>query len=95
MEIQIANKISKIFVADGRSLTGSAILIELIAQELNKKVYLVKIPFFESLLRLVKPSFHKRLYGSLEVDNSETKKILNLTNPYSVEEGIRLMINGK
>jgi UDP-glucose 4-epimerase len=30
----------------------------------------------------------------LEVDNSKTKKVLNLKNPYSVEEGIKLMING-
>ncbi|MGE0051424.1 MAG: epimerase, partial [Arcobacter sp.] len=67
-------------------------LIELIARNLDKKIYLIKIPFFESLLKLVKPSFHKRLYGSLEVDNSITKEKLNLKNPYSVEDGIKLMI---
>ena len=68
-------------------------MIELIANGLDKKVYLIKIPFFESLLKLVKPSFHKRLYESLEVDNSETKKVLGFKNKYSVEEGIRLMLN--
>lgn len=67
-------------------------LIELIAKNLDKKIYLIKIPFFESLLKTLKPSFHKRLYGSLEVDNSITKEKLNLKNPYSVEDGIRLMI---
>lgn len=55
-------------------------------------MYLLKIPFFESLLKILKPSFHKRLYGSLEVDNSITKDKLNLKNPYSVEDGIKLMI---
>ena len=70
-------------------------LCELIAKNLDKKVYLLKIPFFESLLKLVKPSFHKRLYGSLEVDNTITKEKLNLLNPYSVEEGISFMINGE
>jgi UDP-glucose 4-epimerase len=70
-------------------------LIELIGKNLDKKVYLLKIPFFETLLKLVKPSFHKRLYGSLEVDNTITRKKLDLVNPYSVEEGIRLMINGE
>lgn len=70
-------------------------LIELIAKNLNKKVYLIKVPFFESLLKLAKPSFYKRLYGSLEVDNSITKEKLNLKNPYSVEEGIELMLNGE
>ncbi|MGM0520220.1 MAG: NAD-dependent epimerase/dehydratase family protein, partial [Campylobacterota bacterium] len=70
-------------------------LIELIAKNLDKKVYLIKIPFFETILKLLKPSFHKRLYGSLEVDNSITKEKLNLKNRYSVEEGIRLMLNGE
>ena len=70
-------------------------LIELIAKNLNKKVYLIKTPFFESFLKLVKPSFHKRLYGSLEIDNTITKEKLNLKNPYSVEDGIRLMIKGE
>ena len=69
-------------------------LIELIAKNLDKKIYLIKLPFFESLLKLVKPSFHKRLYGSLEVDNSITKEKLNLKNPYGVEEGIGMMIKG-
>jgi UDP-glucose 4-epimerase len=70
-------------------------LIELISKNLDKKVYLLKIPFFETLLKTVKPSFHKRLYGSLEVDNSNTKEKLNLSNPYTVEEGIKLMIKGE
>ena len=68
---------------------------KLISRNLDKKIYLIKIPFFESLLKILKPSFHKRLYGSLEVNNSITKEKLNLKNPYSVEEGIRLMIKGE
>ncbi|MDY0328453.1 MAG: hypothetical protein RBR07_09415 [Arcobacteraceae bacterium] len=35
----------------------------------------------------MKPSFYKRLYGSLEVDNSITKEKLNLKNPYSEGRG--------
>ena len=36
-----------------------------------------------------------RLIGSLQIDNSYTKKILNWTPPVSVEEGIRRMVQGK
>ncbi|MEA2018169.1 MAG: NAD-dependent epimerase/dehydratase family protein, partial [Campylobacterota bacterium] len=71
-----------IFLASDDEPLSTTRLIELIAQGLDKKVYLIKIPFFESLLKIVKPSFHKRLYGSLEVDNGVTKKMLNLINPY-------------
>ncbi len=84
-----------IFLASDDQPLSTSRLIELMAKNLDKKIYLVKIPFFETLLKILKPSFHKRLYGSLEVDNAITKEKLNLKNPYSVEDGIRLMINGE
>ena len=85
---------SGIFLASDDEPLSTTKLIELIAKNLDKKVYLLKIPFFESLLKFLKPSFYKRLYGSLEIDNTITKEKLNLVNPYSVEEGIKLMIRG-
>ena len=91
----ITQEKSGIFLASDDEPISTSRLIELIAKNLDKKIYLVKIPFFESLLKLVKPSFYKRLYRSLEVDNSITKEKLNLKNPYSVEDGIKLMINGE
>lgn len=81
-----------IFLASDDEPLSTTKLIELIAKNLDKKIYLIKVPFFETLLKMLKPSFHKRLYGSLEVDNTLTKEKLNLKNPYSVEEGIRLMM---
>ena len=91
----ITQEKSGIFLASDDEPLSTSKLIELISKNLNKKIYLIKIPFFESLLKILKPSFHKRLYGSLEVDNTITKQKLNLQNPYSVEEGIKLMINGE
>ncbi len=88
-----------IFLASDDEPLSTTRLIELIANGLGKKVYLVKIPFFESLLKLVKPSFHKRLYGSLEVDNSHSMKRLfgedKSSLPFSVEDGIKFMLNGE
>ena len=85
---------SGIFLATDDEPLSTLKLIKLIAKNLDKKIYLIKIPFFESLLKILKPSFHKRLYGSLEVDNTITKEKLNLKNPYNVEEGIGMMIKG-
>jgi UDP-glucose 4-epimerase len=84
-----------IFLASDDEPLSTSKLIKLISKNLDKKIYLIKIPFFESLLKILKPLFHKRLYGSLEVDNRITKEKLNLSNPYSVEEGIKLMIKGE
>ncbi|MEN5386598.1 NAD-dependent epimerase/dehydratase family protein [Aliarcobacter skirrowii] len=91
----ITQEKSGVFLASDDEPLSTTRLIELIAKNLDKKIYLVKIPFFESLLKILKPSFHKRLYGSLEVDNSITKEKLNLKNHYNVKDGIKLMINGE
>ena len=95
IDVVIERQKAGVFLASDDELLSTSRLIELISKNLNKKVYLLKIPFFESLLKLVKPSFHKRLYGSLEVHTNITKEKLNLKNRYSVEEGIRLMLNGE
>ncbi len=95
-------------VSDDEPLSTTR-LIELIAENLHKKVYLVRVPFFESLLKFLKPSFYKRLYGSLEVDNKDTLRRLfgegkpslpksgeaEVLLPFRVEEGIGLMIHGE
>ncbi len=98
IEFNIKSSMTKnIFLASDDKAVSTTKLITLIANELGKKVYLVKIPFFEDILKLVKPDFHKRLYGSLEVDNSRTMEILfgegKPSLPYSVEDGIKFMIH--
>ena len=95
VDVVIEQQKSGIFLASDDEPLSTSKLIELIAKNLDKKIYLIKIPFFETLLKTLKPSFHKRLYGSLEVDNTFTKEKLNLKNRYSVEDGIELMIKGE
>lgn len=88
----ITQKQNGIFLAADDEPLSTTEFIELIAKKLGKKVYLVKIPFFESILKAVKPLFYKRLYKSLALDNSVTRKKLNLCNPYSVEDGVKSMV---
>ena len=91
----IAQKQEGIFLASDDEVISITKLIKLIAKELNKKIYLIEIPFFRLFLKKIKPNIYKRLYESLEVDNSLTKQILSLENPYTLEEGIRYMIKGE
>jgi len=91
----IQMKQSGIFLAcDDRAISSSELIL-LIAKAMDKQISLLSIPFFIYLLKHIKPSFYKRLYKSLEVDNSATHKKLNYDNPYSTEEGIKLMIRGE
>jgi len=90
----IEKKKRGIFLAgDDKSLSTTR-LIELIALNQKKKVFFISLPLFSSLVKWIKPSFYKRLFESLEIDNTQTKKILEFQNPYSVEDGIKLMIQG-
>lgn len=95
IDVLIEKQKSGIFLASDDKSISTTRLIELISKELKKNSHLVKIPFFETLFKIVKPNFHKRLYESLEVDNKLTKELLDLKNPYSVEDGVNFMIKGK
>lgn len=85
----ITNKKSGIFLASDDKAISTSELIETISKALNKKTYLFRPIFFETILKIIKPNFHSRLYGNLEVDNEKTKKVLGFKNPYSFEDGIR------
>jgi len=91
----IKQKKSGLFLASDDKPLSTTQLIKNIAYSLDKKIYLLKIPFFETLLKVLKPSYHKRLYGSLELNNSVTKEMLNLKNKYTTLEGINFMINNE
>ncbi len=91
----IQQQASGIFLASDDTPISTIELIRLIAKALNKRTIIINLPFFEQILKLVKPSFHKRLFESLQVDNTLTKDRLRLKNPYTTEEGIYIMVQGE
>ena len=88
----------KTFLAsDGEDLSTPE-LIKFIASSMGRKANL--FPFPISILKFLGSIFGRReeinrLVGSLRIDNSYTKKILNWSPPISVEEGIRRMVQEK
>lgn len=95
MNVLIQQRQSGVFLASDDNPISTIRLIKQISNALGKKVYLMKIPFFEKFLKIVKPLLHKKLYGNLEVDNTHTKKVLGLQNIYTIEDGIEFMISGE
>jgi len=85
-------KKSGIFLASDDKPISTSNFIDLIAKALNKKIFLFSFSYFNLIVKKIKPSFYKRLYMSLEIDNSITKKELSLSNVYTTEEGINLML---
>lgn len=86
---------SGLFLASDDKALSTTQLIESIAKAKKKSCYLFKLPFFAEFLRWIKPALYKRLFESLEVDNTQTKKVLGFENPYSIQEGIALMVDGE
>ena len=91
----IKRKAFGIFLAGDDKAISTTYLSEIISTQLNQKKYFSKSPLFIFFLKVFKPSLYNKLYGSLEVDNSQTKQQLHFSNPYSNEKGIHLMIKGK
>lgn len=83
-----------VFLASDDEPLSSTELIKLLAKAKKRKLFLIKIPFFSTILKWVKPSLYKRVFESLTVDNSKTKESLHFQNSYSTQEGITLMIQG-
>jgi nucleoside-diphosphate-sugar epimerase len=79
-------------VSDGEDLSTSE-LIRRIGKAMGKSPLL--IPFPPSLLKLGTKIIGKgdvgdRLLGSLQVDSSKIRQVLNWTPPYSVDEGLKI-----
>lgn len=90
----IQTKKRGIFLASDDETLSTTTLIELIARAKHKKIVLLHVKLFERLLQWFKPAMYQRLFGSLIVDNTQTKERLNFKNPYSAEDGIRRMVQG-
>ena len=90
--------IGKTFLASDEEDLSTPELIKLISSSMGRKSNLFPFPIF--ILKFLGSVFGRReeinrLVGSLRIDNSYTKEILNWVPPVSVEEGIRRMIQGK
>lgn len=83
-----------VFLAGDDAPLSTTELIQELAKAKKKKLCLIQLPFFAFFLKWVQPSFYRRLFESLTVDNSHTKEVLHFKNPYSTQEGIAMMIQG-
>jgi len=85
---------SGIFIAMDERSVSTTLFIEFLSKHLNKKIVLFRIPgIFIKAASFFKPEIFEPLFGSSILDNSATKKMLDFRVPYSMDEGINIMIN--
>jgi nucleoside-diphosphate-sugar epimerase len=89
----VDKKSSGLFLASDAQPISTTYLISEMRRQMGKSPNLFTIPsLFTSILSKVKPEFALRLYGSLEMDATESNKKINFTPPYSIEQGIKTMV---
>jgi nucleoside-diphosphate-sugar epimerase len=90
----IEKRASGIFIAMDKDAISTSELVLMISDTLGKKVRLFKMPeLFVKIGIILLPKFFDRLYGSFEMDNTETLRILDFTPPLSSQEGIKKMVH--
>lgn len=93
--IQTAIKTNQtnVYLVSDDSPVSTFDLVNLISKYLKKKVIQFSIPnFLIIFLRKIKPELFNKLYGKLYVDLSKTNEILNYKPEYSMEQGIKEMV---
>jgi len=89
----IEKRASGVFIAMDSKPLSTTELVRLIVKSLDKKVILVNIPLpLIKLGEILIPRIFQRLYGSFEMENSQTLKQLDFVPQYSNEEGIMEMV---
>ncbi|WP_305981817.1 NAD-dependent epimerase/dehydratase family protein [Roseivirga thermotolerans] len=79
-------------IQDAKPISTSQLLGEIINAK-KSKANLIRIPkVVEWMIRLLKPEVHIRIFGSLVVDDSQTKKLLNYKPLETTSEGVLKMI---
>lgn len=93
IDVIIDKKASGIFLVMDETAISTTELIMYLSKHLGKKLLLFRLPGF--LIKAgssLKPAVFERLYGSLEFENRQTRKLLGFDPPVSTDEGIRRMI---
>ena len=89
----IEKNASGTFIAMDKEAISTTELVKMISDFMGKKIFLFKLPDFiiKTAVFLV-PKIFDRLFGSFEIDNSSTLKILDFEPPVSITEGIKKMV---
>jgi len=88
----VEKQASGVFIAMDANPLSTTELVRLISKYLNKKRLLISLPkFMINTGKKLAPGIFERLYGSFEMENSQTLKTLDFTPQFSSEEGIREM----
>lgn len=77
----IAHRLAGIFLVSDDQAVSTTQFIERLAQTLNRKVILIRIPFFTRLLKYLKPGIYDKLYNNLVIEGESNLHLYTLPPP--------------
>lgn len=82
-----------IFLIQDKEPVSTSDLLKSMAMAKGLDTKLVSIPgILRKVIKVLKPEIYKRVFGSLVVDDSDTRKKLDFSPPLSMDEGMEIMI---
>jgi UDP-glucose 4-epimerase len=80
------------FFATDDDPISTEFLVRSLRRNLRKPPRLFKLPWlFSRILLVLRPSVHRRLFGSFTIDNTATRVALGFKPPHSIEQGLKRM----
>lgn len=93
LKIIIEKQLKGIFLISDHESVSTEYLLTNIAKNLNRKTPLIKVPnIVLNLLKWIRPKEYKKLFGSLTIETNFPYE--ELLHRYTVEQGIKEMVNG-
>jgi len=90
----IEKKVAGTFIVMDDTPLSTSEFVKQIADGLGRKRVFFKLPeLIINLGKMLMPQYFERIYGSLLLDNQVTKDKLNFTPPYSIETGLKKMLD--
>ncbi|PWU00018.1 MAG: UDP-N-acetylenolpyruvoylglucosamine reductase [Bacteroidetes bacterium] len=82
-----------IFVGGDESPVSTDKLIRLMRNSFGNGAGLIGLPgILRTMLSKIKPGLYNRIFGSFVIDNTQTRRQLDFTPPYSTEYGVDQMV---
>jgi nucleoside-diphosphate-sugar epimerase len=90
LEFIMERELSGTFLPADEPPISTSQLVKLLVQHINPEKKVVSLPSpLRAMMKWLKPEFHQRLFGSLEVES--TYKATGFTPPFTIEEGLKAM----
>ncbi len=88
IQVVIIQEVSGVFLASDNKLIGTSDFVKCLIKASRSHKYLLKVPHIVQFsVKIVWPSLYRRLFGSMLIDNTQTRERLHFKPPFEIQRG--------